>query len=90
LKNKCEEVVVHDPYVKEFEGVELLKNKATAVEGKDCVLIVTKHKEYQQMSLDWLKEKMRTPVIVDGRNTLDRDICVQAGFTFRGVGIPKK
>jgi UDP-N-acetyl-D-mannosaminuronic acid dehydrogenase len=90
LRSECEDVVVHDPYVEGFEGVALVKDIEAAVEGRDCVILATHHREYRGLSLDWLKERMRTPVIVDGRNTFDRDACVQAGFSFRGVGIPRK
>lgn len=90
LKNECHDVVIHDPHVKEFEGAPLVNDLEAAVKGKDCVLVATRHREYRQLSLDWLKDRMRTPIIVDGRNTFDRDSCVQAGFSFRGVGIPKK
>jgi UDP-N-acetyl-D-mannosaminuronic acid dehydrogenase len=90
LKNECKEAVVHDPHVESFEGVILVNDLEAAVEGRDCVLVVTRHSEYQKLSLEWLKERMRTPVIVDGRNIFDREACVKAGFSFRGVGIPKK
>jgi UDP-N-acetyl-D-mannosaminuronic acid dehydrogenase len=90
LKSECKDVVVHDPYVESFEGVALVNDIEAAVEGRDCVILVTRHGEYRGLSLDWLKERMRTPVIVDGRNTFDRDACVQASFSFRGVGIPRQ
>jgi len=90
LKNECHDAVIHDPHVKEFEGAPLVNDLEAAVKGKDCVLVATRHREYRQLSLDWLKDRMRTPIIVDGRNIFDRDSCVQAGFSFRGVGIPKK
>ena len=90
LKNECRGAVIHDPHVKEFEGAPLVNDLEAAVKGKDCVLVATRHREYRQLSLDWLKDRMRTPIIVDGRNIFDRDSCVQAGFSFRGVGIPKR
>ena len=36
--------------------------------------------------LAWMRELMRTPVIVDGRNVFDRSDCEQSGFVYRGVG----
>jgi UDP-N-acetyl-D-mannosaminuronic acid dehydrogenase len=87
LKGKCKEVVVHDPYVKKFEGVPLTNELKTAVEAKDCVAIVTRHKEYTDIQLDWLRNTLATPVIVDGRNIFNPEDCEKAGFSFRGVGI---
>ena len=87
LKNECEEVVVHDPYVTEFEGIAATNRLDDALRGKDCIAIVTRHKEYLNISLDWLKDMLTTPVIVDGRNVFNSDTCIKAGFTFRGIGI---
>jgi hypothetical protein len=33
---------------------------------------------------------MRIPVIVDGRNVFDLEKCLRLGFSFRGVGLPRK
>lgn len=87
LMQACAEVVVHDPHVKEAEGVNLTRDLASAVEGKDCVTVVTGHREYLGLDLDWLRDLMRTPVIVDGRNVFSPVEARKAGFTFRGVGV---
>jgi len=88
LKEQCAEIRVHDPYVKEYEEMDILNDLETAVEGSDVIALVNRHDEYKRMSLDWLGEKMRTPVMVDGRNTFRKEDCLEAGFTFRGVGMP--
>ena len=38
--------------------------------------------------LDWagLKDRMRVPLIVDGRNFLDREGLLEAGFSYEGIG----
>jgi UDP-N-acetyl-D-mannosaminuronic acid dehydrogenase len=87
LKKVCKEVVVHDPYVKEFEGVTLTNELETAIKGKDCMVVMTRHNDYFDMNLKWLKKILANPVIVDGRNIFDPEDCEKAGFTFRGVGI---
>ncbi|MEE8355411.1 MAG: nucleotide sugar dehydrogenase [Candidatus Bathyarchaeia archaeon] len=90
LKERCAKVRVHDPYVKEFEGMEIGDDLEAAVKGSDAIALVTRHDEYRDLQLEWLKDKMRTPIIVDGRNNFRREECLEAGFTFRGVGIPRK
>jgi len=89
LKETGASVVIHDPYVKDYEGVDLINDLGEALTGSDGVAIMVRHKEYGETPLEWIREKMRTPVIVDGRNVFDRDECVRLGFTFRGVGIPR-
>jgi len=87
LLGKCKDVIIHDPLVKDFEGVPIINDLVDAVRGKDCVAIITSHKEYHDISLDWLKDVLSTPVIVDGRNVFNSEECIKAGFSFRGIGI---
>jgi UDP-N-acetyl-D-mannosaminuronic acid dehydrogenase len=87
LKDNCREVVVHDPLVEGHDGVEIVKDLEEALSGKDCVALVTRHKEYGEISLTWLKKILATPIIVDGRNVFNAEECSNLGFTFRGVGI---
>jgi UDP-N-acetyl-D-mannosaminuronic acid dehydrogenase len=90
LKDSCKNLVIHDPYVKEYKDIKLTNNLEEAILGKDCLVIVTRHKEYLELKPKDLLKKMKTPVIVDGRNTFDREQCVRTGFSFRGVGLPRK
>jgi len=87
LKGVCKEVVVHDPFVKEFEGVVFTDDLENALRNKDCMVIMTRHKEYIDIRLDWLKRVLATFVIVDGRNVLNPKDCEEAGFSYRGVGV---
>jgi len=87
LESVCKQIVVHDPYVKEFEGIPLTDNLEDALKNKNCIVIVTPHKDYFNISLDRLKELLATPVIIDGRNVFDPKDCKEAGFSYRGVGI---
>ena len=87
LKGVCKEVVVHDPFVKEFEGVVLTDDLEDALRNKDCMVIVTRHKEYVDIRLDWLKSVLATLVIVDGRNVFNPKDCEDAGFSYHGVGV---
>ena len=87
LEELCGDVVVHDPYVVEDEGVRLTRDLEEAVRGRDCVALVTRHAEYSSVDLAWLRGLMRTPILVDGRNVFKPWEAREAGFTFRGVGV---
>jgi len=89
LKGSCGEVIVHDPYIREYEDVSLTSDLDEALRGRDCLVLVTRHNLYLDLPLDRVRRLLRTPVIVDGRNVFNRDECRRAGFAFRGVGIPK-
>jgi UDPglucose 6-dehydrogenase len=70
-----------------YEGVALTTNLEEAVIDRDCVAIATRHREYLDIKLDWLRKLLATPVIVDGRNVFNPEEVLSYGFTFRGVGI---
>jgi UDP-N-acetyl-D-mannosaminuronic acid dehydrogenase len=88
LQAKGAQVVVHDPYVREWEfgPQELMRDIMEAAQDADCLALVTKHKDYYSLDLDKIKKVMRTPTIVDGRNVFDQDTVVSKGFAYRCVG----
>lgn len=79
-------VVVHDPYVKEFEGINITQDIKKAISGSHCLIISTAHNEYRNLSLDMLKVAMSDHNIVDGRNVFDRRAVEEKGFRFAGIG----
>jgi len=68
-------------------GARVCDSAIEALTGADAAVIVTEWPEFAE--LDWagqVKDAMNTPVLVDGRNFLDRDALVAAGFTYEGIG----
>jgi UDP-N-acetyl-D-mannosaminuronic acid dehydrogenase len=88
LQNECADLIVHDPYVKEYEDLRISRNLDETLKNRDCLAIVTRHKEYLNFTPKQLKKLLRSPIIVDGRNTFNPDPYIKAGFTFLGVGLP--
>ena len=86
LTSRGAKVIAHDPHVREFPEAELTRDLDEALKGADCAVIVTKHKPYFSLDLKKARELMRTPVIVDGRNVLEKDKVEKAGFVYRGIG----
>lgn len=86
LSEKNAEVIIHDPYVKKFEGVELTNDFNLAVTNADAVIIVTAHKQYSEVDLTELKTLLRHPLIIDGRNMFNGHDLEQLGFKYYGVG----
>jgi UDPglucose 6-dehydrogenase len=58
------------------------------VEDADAVLIVTEWPEFHELVSPDVRQAMRTPLIVDGRNMLDPVAAQAAGFAYEGVGRP--
>jgi UDP-N-acetyl-D-mannosaminuronic acid dehydrogenase len=86
FQERCASVVAHDPYVRQLDGYELTRDLEPALRGADAAVIVTKHRPYYELDLDWLKQTMRTPILVDGRNVFDGKTVRAAGFTYRAIG----
>ena len=89
------EVVAHDPYVRtddwqrvlgDGHNVPLTTDLNAALAGADCAAIVTKHREYFELTPERMCGVMRTPVVVDGRNVLDLADCAEAGLVARAIG----
>jgi len=79
----------------EEEPVPLVVELEAALKDADCAVVVTRHKPYMALAVEGnpegeglacMKELMRTPVLVDGRNLFDAHACARAGLTYRGIG----
>jgi UDP-N-acetyl-D-mannosaminuronic acid dehydrogenase len=84
------DVVVHDEFVAQPYKAPLVRTVQKALGGSDCAIFVTDHSSYRELDLDEMKELMRTPVIVDGRNIFDPEKVRDKGFVYRGIGKGKK
>ena len=70
------EVVVHDPYVREYQG-DLLER----VQGCDALVIMVRHEEYKALPV----EALNMPAVVDGRNVFN-PVPARRKDVFRSVG----
>ncbi len=75
-------VTAFDPYVPHASTVRKL---ATALEGKDCIVIVTDHPEFRGISPEMLTAK-GVKAVVDGRNILDKVGIEGRGVIYKGIG----
>lgn len=86
-------VRAHDPIAIEnarrtLLEVEFIDSVEYGFTGADAVIIATEWPVYQTISWQEMKQAMRTPVLVDGRNMLDPVHMRQLGFTYWCVGRP--
>ncbi|MBA2439043.1 MAG: UDP-glucose/GDP-mannose dehydrogenase family protein [Thermoleophilaceae bacterium] len=68
-------------------GTTLAGSALEALDGADAAVLVTEWPEFAE--LDWageVMERMASPIVVDGRNFLDRDGLRADGFTYEGIG----
>ena len=92
LLNAGCEVVAYDPVAMPEAGrrvgdcIRYAKDIYEAAEGADALLLVTEWKEFRLPSWAVVKEKMRTPLIIDGRNIYDSNDLRELGFTYYSIG----
>jgi len=87
LVEKGGKPVMHDPYVRDYE-LPFTKNLDEVINGADAIVIMTKHKDYFDLDFDEIKNKVKTPVFIDGRNIYKREDLEKFGFIFKAVGKP--
>ncbi|MDF1820571.1 MAG: UDP-glucose/GDP-mannose dehydrogenase family protein [Alcanivoracaceae bacterium] len=61
-------------------------DRMAAVEGADALVICTEWKEFRVVDLDALKNALKTPVLVDGRNLYDPEAMRQTGLLYFAIG----
>jgi UDPglucose 6-dehydrogenase len=70
----------------ELDGVVVDRSLADAVRDSDAAVVVTEWPEVAEIVSADIRASMRTPLIVDGRNFLDREAVRVAGFEYEGIG----
>jgi UDPglucose 6-dehydrogenase len=69
-----------------LQGVTFCESALEAVTGADAAVIVTEWDELRTLASAEVRDAMRTPVIIDGRNLLDPEEARAAGFIYEGIG----
>ena len=69
-----------------LHGAVFCDSVLEAVDGADAAVIVTEWEELRGILTPELHARMRTPLIIDGRNLLDPAAARAAGFTYEGIG----
>lgn len=79
-------LTIHDPLVSEYCNQDL----SDVVKNKHAVVVLTAHDEYRKFSLNKLKSLLKYPLIIDGRQTWDRQEAIKFGFTYLQIGEPNE
>lgn len=84
-------VRAYDPAVKAIPGtlegtLEMVSDPYSAAEDADAAVLVTEWPQFRDLDLRRLREAMSEPLLLDGRNFLDRVEVEGAGFIYVGVG----
>ncbi|CAN2234284.1 Ugd Predicted UDP-glucose 6-dehydrogenase [actinobacterium SCGC AAA044-D11] len=84
-------VTIHDPKAieparKRFPTLNYSENVESALKGADLVLHLTEWQVYRDLDPVNVKALVASPIMIDGRNALDRSAWIAAGWKFRALG----
>ena len=84
-------VTVHDPKAianaqKRFPALKFAEGINNTLKDADIVLHLTEWKIYRDINPGQVKSLVKTAIMIDGRNALDRDAWRAAGWKFRALG----
>ncbi|MDR7295723.1 UDPglucose 6-dehydrogenase [Pelomonas aquatica] len=68
------------------DDVKLMARADDALQGADALLIVTEWKEFRTPDFDAIKAKLKTPMVLDGRNLYDPKLMKALGIDYSGIG----
>lgn len=85
------DVVIHDPKAmvpaqKRFPGLRFAESIDEALTGAQLVLHLTEWKIYREIDPVAAKKLAKSAIMIDGRNALDREQWLAAGWKFRALG----
>jgi len=84
-------VTVHDPKAianaqKRFPALKFAEDINNTLKDAEIVLHLTEWKIYREINPAQVKSLVKTAIMIDGRNALDRDAWRAAGWKFRALG----
>jgi UDPglucose 6-dehydrogenase len=66
--------------------VSMVDQPIDALDGCDALVIVTEWKAFRSPDFDLLKQKLKSPIIFDGRNLYEPQAMQELGFEYQGIG----
>ncbi|MGB7540164.1 MAG: UDP-glucose/GDP-mannose dehydrogenase family protein [Anaerolineales bacterium] len=84
-------VRAYDPVAMEnaartMPGIRMCPDPYALADGADALVVVTDWNEFKQLDLPKVRNLMRTPNLIDGRNIYEPEEMKALGFRYRGIG----
>src|SRR5580700_500155 len=86
-------VKVHDPvamerFAEEYANIGVVRCQTAeeVADEADALVLVTEWQQYREMDWEALASRMRSRIVLDGRNALDRARLTRFGFRYLGIG----
>ena len=91
LQREGAKIKAYDPKAMEvakrlLPGVKFCKTPYEAARESDALIIMTEWDEFRELDLKKIRESMRQPIIIDGRNIFDPDKMDNEGYIYKSIG----
>ena len=91
LQNDGAKITAFDPKAMDIaatilKNVDYKKDVYDVFKGADLIIILTEWNEFKELDFSIIKEKMKSPNIIDGRNLYEPEEMKAKGFNYMGVG----
>lgn len=92
LKERRAVIKTYDPISMEnakhiFDGgVEYCADAYDCVKDADCALLITEWKDFAGLDFERVKQLMKHPILIDGRNLYSPEKLRELGFTYISIG----
>jgi len=70
----------------DLPGLSILDAAAQVLPGADALLIATEWKEFKSPDFDAIREQLKQPLVLDGRNLYDPALMQSMGIEYSGIG----
>ncbi len=78
--------VAMDNAAEELPTVNMCADAYEAAQGADAIVVATPWNEFKNLDMLKIKESLKTPILIDGRNMYEPELMKEIGFEYRGVG----
>ena len=69
-----------------LKQIQMTKTPQDALDGASALVIVTEWKAFRSPDFELLKQKLKSPIIFDGRNLYEPQTMKDLGFEYQGIG----
>lgn len=88
LESKSANFEICDPLYEKIESQFKLTPLNDVFRDVDAILLITEHDEFKELDFTQIKNLMRTPILIDGRNFFSKSDLVSLGFSYAAIGKP--
>jgi len=88
LTQKNVKLKIYDPFfiLENVFGFDIEESLSAAVVDSDAVVLITGHKEFDDLNLENISNSMKKPILVDCTGKIDPMQAKSQGIIFRGIG----